>query len=67
MSLYYDVLSNVDKMRKEGEFTDAVLISRDGHEVSVHRNIVAMRSEVFRAMLPKDKFKEGMLSRPLNP
>ncbi|OQV18959.1 putative BTB and MATH domain-containing protein 43 [Hypsibius exemplaris] len=36
------------------EFCDFVLIANDGKELETHRNIVAARSDVFRAMLQHD-------------
>ena len=53
----------LNTMRKEGKFTDAVLISTEGAEVPVHRNVLAARSEVFHNMFLQEGFIEGKTGR----
>jgi hypothetical protein len=44
----------------EIEFHDTVLVSRDEQEFPVHRNVLAARSSVFKAVFLHDKFVRGL-------
>jgi hypothetical protein len=45
---FLDSIESLAKMMNEIEFHDTILVSRDEQEFPVHRNILAVRSNVFK-------------------
>ena len=57
---FLDSIESLAKMMNEIEFHDTILVSRDEQEFPVHRNILAVRSNVFKDMFLQDKFVRGL-------
>ena len=47
---------SLNSMRKEGLWTDIILVASSGHEIPAHKNILASRCHYFYKMFTAGKF-----------